>query len=160
VHLGSSSVAAGAAVVTLWKVTVFEIDKQLSEQHQHSLAVLAVPVTRQYQQQQWIFETCTFLPYAAIPLACTCTASCFLLAHDACLCCCVLQDVPRCVLQLVAVGCVFIAIKQLEVGSRFTLRSCRCQASISWAELLQQLLCVHLLALVPDQQASTSAVQL
>jgi hypothetical protein len=27
----------------------------------------------------------------------------------------VLQNIPRCVLQLVAVGCVFIATKQLEV---------------------------------------------
>jgi hypothetical protein len=27
-----------------------------------------------------------------------------------------LQNVPRCVLQLVAVGCVFLATKQLEVG--------------------------------------------
>lgn len=28
-----------------------------------------------------------------------------------------MQGVPRCVLQLVAVGCVFIAAKQLEVSS-------------------------------------------
>jgi hypothetical protein len=33
----------------------------------------------------------------------------------------VLQGVPRCVLQLVAVGCVFIATKQLEVRHRLIM---------------------------------------
>lgn len=32
-----------------------------------------------------------------------------------CMCVTTLQGVPRCVLQLVAVGCMFLAAKQLEV---------------------------------------------
>lgn len=33
------------------------------------------------------------------------------------------QGVPRCVLQLVAVGCVFLAAKQLEVSNPYTAAS-------------------------------------